>query len=256
MALLAAALLVAGCGGGGGGGTVGPPPPNPSFTWNYTALGDSLAVGLVANSGYVVRYQGFLQADNNAAVTLVNRGVNGWTSAQLRNALQTDTAMRNAVSNAQVVTWDIGGNDLREARDRFKAGTCGGADGQDCLRAAVTNFRNNWDAILSEILALRLRTTTILRTMDVYNPYVAEDKAAGHFTILQPYLDQVNQHIQVTAAAQGIPVARVFEAFNGASGDEDPRAKGLIAFDGLHADDDGHALIASRLRALGYAPLN
>ena len=39
----------------------------------------------------------------------------------------------------------------------------------------------------------------MLRTMDIYNPYVAADTASGIFTTIEPYLDQVNSHILANA---------------------------------------------------------
>ena len=43
--------------------------------------------------------------------------------------------------------------------------------------------------------------------MDIYNPYVASDMKNGIFDTLEPYLDEVNNYIHSTAAANGIPVA-------------------------------------------------
>lgn len=244
-----AAILLASCGGVGMRGSSVP------GVWQYTALGDSLAFGILASEGYVIRYGRYLQSDANPAVTLTNLGRNGWHSGDLLQALRTDPTFRNAVASAQVVTWDIGGDDLLHALNLFNAHTCGGADNQDCLRAAVAGFGPNWDAIVVELLALRDRQHTILRTMDVYDPFVAQELGTGTFAIVQPYLQQVNTHIAASAAANGIPMATVHQVFNGPNGDQDPIAKGLIAFDGVHPNDTGHKAIADQFRALGYAPL-
>ena len=134
--------------------------------------------------------------------------------------------------------------------------TCGGTDNQDCLRTAVATFQTNGDAIVIELLKLRLPSKTILRTMDIYNPYVAADTASGIFTTIEPYLDQVNSHILANAQANGIPVAAVHLVFNGAAGTQDPIAAGLLACDGFHPNDPGHKAIADQLRALAYAPLH
>jgi lysophospholipase L1-like esterase len=77
----------------------------------------------------------------------------------------------------------------------------------------------------------------------------------GTFNTVEPFLDEVNQHIAASAQANGIPMAQVHLAFNGPSGTEDPIAKGLIAIDGVHPNDAGHEAIANALRQLGYAPL-
>ncbi len=238
--------------------------PGSTTGWKYTALGDSLATGIGAFSGYVPRYQRHLATDTGVSVSLTNLGQNGWTSADLLNALRTNRKFSSSVKAAQVVTWDIGGNDLRAARESYKSKTCGGADNQDCLRAAVAAFETNWDAIIVEILALRSTSGTIIRTMDVYNPYVNEDKAANtwaddggldDFLVFKQYLDEVNQHIASTATAKGIPYARVYDAFNGANGDTDPSSLGYITIDGLHPSDKGHTKIAELLQGLGYTPL-
>lgn len=223
--------------------------------WNYTALGDSLGTGFGAMQGYVSRYELYMETDTRANVTLSNRSVNGWTSTDLLNAIKTDSTMRSSVKAAQVVTWDIGGNDLRAARTSYKNGTCGGTDNQDCLRSTVATFTSNWDAIVTEIKALRGSAVTNLRTIDVYNPYVNEDKADGSFYVTKQYLDQLNAHIYAQAGTFGYKVGMVYDAFNGPNHDVDPGDKGWIFVDGLHPNDTGHKVIADQLRALGYSPL-
>lgn len=218
-------------------------------------MGDSLAFGALAIEGYVLRYHGYIESDTNQNVTLTNLAQNGWHSGDLLNALQNDANFRSAVSSAQVVTWDIGGDDLLHAVGEFKNGTCGGADNQDCLRSAVASFIPNWDAIVAQILSLRDPKQTIIRTMDVYNPFIAQEMATGTFSVVKPYLDQVDAHIAASAAANGIPMAAVYRAFNGPNGDEDPVAKGYIALDGIHPNDVGHKVMADLLRSLRYAPL-
>jgi len=79
---------------------------------------------------------------------------------------------------------------------------------------------------------------------------------SGVFTTVEPYLDEVNNHIHADAQANGIPVAAVHQAFNGTDGTQDPGAAGLIAADGFHPNDAGHKVIADQLRTLAYAPLH
>ncbi len=202
-------FIPVGCGSGTTGNGTGP-------TWQYAPLGDSLAAGALAQQGYVPRYATYINTDTSTNVTTLNLGVPGWHSGDLLNGLQNDPIIRNQVSGSEVVTWDIGGNDLANAHDSFTAGTCGGTDNQDCLRSAVSTFDTNWDAIVVELLKLRDPSKTILRTMDIYNPYVAADMRAGIFTTIEPYLDEVNNHIHSNAQANSIPVAAVHQAFNGA----------------------------------------
>jgi lysophospholipase L1-like esterase len=247
---LFATLIIGGCGAGTTGHNSGAP------TWDYTALGDSLAAGLIAQEGYVGRYASYVNIDTGANVDTTNLGIPGWTSGDLLNSLQNDPVFRNQVSEAMVITWDIGGNDLNNAHSAYSQHNCGGTDGQDCLRNTVATFEQNWSAIITQITALRSTSNTIIRTMDIYNPYVASDMQAGIFSITEPYLDQVNNYIHTTAAAAGIPIANVHQAFNGADGTTDPATLGLLAADNFHPNDAGHKVIADQLRALGYQPLH
>jgi hypothetical protein len=141
-------------------------------TWQYTALGDSLAAGAIALRGYVPRYQQYVRTDTGASVSLRNLAQFGWTSPELLTALRTDNNFRNSVIEAEVVTWDIGGNDLRHAREDYRNRTCGGSDNQDCLRATLEVFKASWDGIVAEILLLRGEQpgairNTVIRTMDL-----------------------------------------------------------------------------------------
>jgi lysophospholipase L1-like esterase len=230
----------------------------------YTALGDSIGFGLFApiGNGYVPTYDRLVEADSGANVNTINLCVPGWTSSDLMNAIRGNLIFRLSVATSTVVTVNIGGNDLLGARRAYKNRTCGGADNQNCLRAGVAVFTANFNAILAEVRSLRGGRNTIIRTMDVYNPFVNEDRAqdtwpndqGNDFQVSKPYLDAINNQIAATATARNIPYARVYLAFNGPNGDIDPSDLGMLAFDGLHPTGRGHRLIANLLRGLGYSP--
>ncbi len=230
----------------------------------YTALGDSIGFGLFApiGDGYVPTYDRLVEADSGANVNTINLCVPGWTSSDLMNAIRGNLIFRLSVATSTIVTVNIGGNDLLGARRAYKNRTCGGADNQNCLRAGVAVFTANFNAILAEVRSLRAGRNTIIRTMDVYNPFVNEDRAqntwpndqGNDFQVFKPYLNAINNQIAATATARNIPYARVYLSFNGPNGDIDPADLGLLAFDGLHPNGRGHRLIAGLLRGLGYSP--
>src|ERR687897_18556 len=233
-------------------------------SWDYVALGDSLATGFGAFTGYVPRYEAHIETDSGVAVTRTNLGRNGWTSSQLLSALRSDPTFRSAIREAEIVTWNIGGDELTAARNSYKKGTCGGADNQDCLRAGVAKLKTNWDAITAEVLELRATSNTIVRTMDIYNPYVRTDMVSdpwkndggmNDFQVFNSYVYKANLHIATTSYAAGVPYAGVHLAFNGPYGYEDPKSKGYLSFDGLHPNNTGHRVMAGELQKLGYAPL-
>ena len=204
-----------------------------ALAWDYVALGDSLAAGVGARRGYVDRYAEYLRDETGARVKLINLGVSGQTSPQLLRALRNDRSTRRALRGAEVITYNIGINDLGQARASYEAKTCGGAQGERCLRAAVKEFETNWDEITKEILSLSSSDETIIRTAGLgYTP-----QAGSTF---EPYLKQVNRHIAASANENGIPYAEVSLGNEG------------LGPDGLHPDDSGYKEIADRLGELGF----
>jgi lysophospholipase L1-like esterase len=205
--------------------------------WDYVALGDSLAAGVGARQGYVPRYAEHLQRDADANVRVTNLGVSGQTSSQLLHSLRADPEIRRALREAEVVTLNIGLNDLGQARSSYESGTCGGSQNQACLRKVVDKVERNWDAITYEISSLHPSEDTIIRTIGLgYTP-----RTEGVFG---PYLTRVTRHFDSAADNAHIPYAEV--RLDNES----------MSADGLHPNDKGYRLIADRLRSLGYKPLH
>jgi lysophospholipase L1-like esterase len=210
---------------------------NSAVSWDYVALGDSLTVGIGARGGYVDRYASYIRTDTGARVNVVNLGQSGQTSSQLLHALRTDTSMRQTLAGAEVITFNIGINDLGHAGEAYTNGICGGDDNEECLRTAVERFEENWGAVLAELLSLRSTDDTIIRTAGIgYTPHVDE--------VFKPYVDEVNRHVATTAANNDIPYAQQY------------LGKEFISPDGVHPNDNGYEVIADRLRRLGYSPLD
>src|SRR5215212_6957736 len=110
--------------------------------------------------------------------------------------------MRRALGAAEVVTFNIGINDLGHAGEAYESGVCGGGGNQDCLRAAVETLEENWGAILAELLSLRSTEITIIRTAGIgYTPRVAR--------IFKPYVAEVNRPIPTTTATKLSPTGYV-----------------------------------------------
>lgn len=106
-----------------------------------------------------------------------------------------------------MVTWEIGGNDLRGFEQVYELHVYGGPDNEDCFRKAVAAFESNREGIVSLILNLTRPSRTILRTMDVYDPDVAAEKSAGSFQVMRVYLQEMNDHICRTAGGRRASLA-------------------------------------------------
>jgi lysophospholipase L1-like esterase len=190
-----------------------------------------------AERGYVDRYAAHLRNDTGARVRVSNLGVGGQTSSELLDALRGDESMRRDIEGAEVVTFNIGINDLGRAGAAYEEGTCGGGDGEECLREAVQAVKDNWDAIATELLGLRPTGDTIIRTPGLgYTPRAEDD--------LQHYVSEVNQHIASTMRSKAVPYVEI------------PAGEIGMSPDGVHPNDAGYATIADRLRGLGFAPLH
>jgi lysophospholipase L1-like esterase len=220
----------------------------------YVALGDSLTVGTGASyKGYVDQYADYLRTDARTQVCVINLGQDGQTSSELLHALRNDAYSQQTVSAASIITFNTGLNDLGHAGLAYENGTCGGADNQDCLRAAVETFKENWDAIIAELLSLRSSSNTIICTIgmghtpkifvdDVITTWPSEGKIED-FRVLKPYVEEVNNHIATTTADIDVPYVEVY------------LEKGHVNSDGVHPNDEGYQVIAEQLRELGCRPL-
>ena len=207
-----------------------------AVSWDYVALGDSLAAGVGAERGYVDRYAAHLRNGTGARVRVTNLGVGGQTSSELLDALRGDESMRRAIAGAEVVTFNIGLNDLGRAGAAYEEGTCGGEDGEECLQEAVEAVKDNWDAIATELLGLGSTGDTIIRTPGLgYTPRAEDD--------LQHYVSDVNRHIASTTRSKAVPYVEI------------PAGEVGMSPDGVHPNDAGYATIADRLRGLGFGPL-
>jgi lysophospholipase L1-like esterase len=216
------------------------------LTWDYVALGDSI-VALPGN--YADFYAAHIEADLGVEVRLHNAGVSGQTSTQLLQVLRLTQELRDAISEAEVVTLVIGSNDLNFLLlSSYRGGNCGGEDNRDCLRDALEAFRVNYDAIITELFTL-CSSETIIRTMTYHYGSLG---LWGFDEDLQPFYGPLNDHIIQASSENDIPVALVHVAFNGPDGDEDPGDKGYLASDGLHTSELGAEVIADLHRELGY----
>jgi lysophospholipase L1-like esterase len=153
------------------------------MTWNYVALGDSWPEG--AHCGGCRTFAG-LWADD-LAVSTGRRIVltdltgsrepdvgEGETSASLLSSLRTSPVTRDAIKSADIILISTGPNELGMAYEPSKAGTCGGADEADCIRALGRLWKANFDAILTEIETLRQGRPTAIRLVDAANPFVSD----------------------------------------------------------------------------------
>lgn len=201
----------------------------------YVALGDSLARGvLAAGGGYVERYREWLAAKRYpGGVALINLGVSGWTTADLLRALRADERFRTALREADVITVDIGGNDLLHADFETTR-----------LERALEDFRRDFPAVMAEIRALN--GEAILLTMDLYDPY---PEGSGYRAAAEEWLARFNQVIYDVTADRVYDVAGCAEVYR-AFRHHEAAYTWMATFGDYHPNDLGHQVIADRLAAV------
>lgn len=109
-------------------------------------------------------------------------------------------------------------------------------------------------SIYEHIFDLRDGQPVIIRAFDAYNPTLARWEKDGTFDACQVCWGNYNTAIHQAAAKFNIPVAKVYDAWNGPDHDQDPNDKGYTK-DGIHPNELGAQVIAEELRKLGYDPV-
>jgi lysophospholipase L1-like esterase len=211
----------------------------------YVALGDSLASGMDGidqGRSYADDYARLLRRRTQRKVVLTNLGVPGMNSTELLDQLRHNNGFRTAVASADIVTWDIGGNDLIEVAVQVSAGTCGGDDGLACLPASRDGFAQRWSDIVDELVTLRRSERVPLQTFTLYQPFATV--RGVHVDALLRELEERNAIIRGSHGDQGVQVADVAGAF------AEGQPADLIDQDGLHPTAAGHRVIAELLLSL------
>lgn len=215
-------------------------------TPTHVAIGDSLSYGLGATepsqTGFVARVHAALESSErfqSSGIDLVNLSVPGATSPDLvQSGGQLDNALREiANGDVPIITVDIGGNDLL---------ALAGADSPclndlqtdpclDLLGDTLSSLQTNLGDVLEELRAAAPESSIVV--VDLYNPFSGTGDIRE--LIADAGVQRLNGVIGATASDPDLRVrlASTFQHFQG-------RGLQWISSDGIHPNDDGHAVIA------------
>jgi lysophospholipase L1-like esterase len=211
-------------------------------------LGDSVTAGSACDCLDFVRlYARELPPVEGGPARVVNLGVPGSTSADLRRDLEQQGPTTRTVAQASIVLVTIGANDLNPLLGRWRQGACPG----DCWQDAVQAVNANVSAIVGDIHRLRRgRPTTVLVT-NYWNVFI--DGEVARRRLGADYLRWSDRLTRAADAAicrgsrsSGARCVDLYSAFKG-DGSEDPTD--LLAEDGDHPNARGHRLISRVLLA-------
>jgi hypothetical protein len=126
------------------------------------------------------------------------------------------------------------------------------------IHNSVADWQPYGDAlaqIYDIIFDLRGDEPTIVRAMDMYNPVIADWRAAGIEPECTAAWEMMARTVRETAAKYDVPTVSMYDAFNGIDHSEDPRVKGYITYDNQHTNDAGKAAMVEVLDSVGYEPI-
>ncbi|MEM9489791.1 MAG: GDSL-type esterase/lipase family protein [Myxococcota bacterium] len=188
----------------------------------YSAFGDSIAAGYEATStfpgqmkSYVGYYADLAAADRDWRITYRGITTSGETTAQIESRMRNNLSR---VREADIFTWDAGGNDFLDARGDYYSNCNVGQ-----LDNALDQWRGDWDVLLDTVEANAGTTAAyapLIRTMNIYYPNPNQDRAAAcsgqrsRFEVLLPRLLVAGDYMCSTAEARGWRCADSFAVMN------------------------------------------
>lgn len=217
--------------------------------FKYVSLGDSVAFGLSAPSqqGYAKMFSSYLNAVKKPGTTFsfADLGVSGYTTYDLLREVSVDSAIRTALVGADVVTINIGSNNLlstmvgaalkaygydvvgldydvmlQKLKDMLKVTKYDMTKMMAPYKALATNveltaklaigvqlFKEHWTPIIQTIKALAPNAKIIVNRL--YNPLAKDDPL---YELTKTYIQQINGEIDLKATL-GYKVADVYNAF-------------------------------------------
>jgi hypothetical protein len=272
LALLVASLSVAACDSDTSSDPTAAPSDDATTTTDppglqLVAIGDSIAFNASYDcldcTGFVDRYANAVGEATGQPVDAANYSQHtGLTLPDLMDQLDGYT---DDLAGADIILVGIAHNSS-ELATQEPCGAPMGGNGlpdwsevdqpQACAAASAEEYRPQFEALFSQIAALRDGKPTILRTINRYNDWIGWDEAnltPDEERTTKIVLDGWDEMLCAAAEQNGFGCADIYRAFNGLDGLEP--SGDLLADDHTHPSDAGNEVIAGVLTDLGYAPL-
>ena len=231
------------------------------------AIGDSIPYNASYDcpdcTGFVDRYAEAVGAATGQPVHVLN--LSDHTGLTLPGLLDELDGYTDNLAEADVIVVGIAHNSSELAADEPCGAPMDENDLPDwskvdrasaCADASAEKYRPQFEALFSQIAALREGEPTILRTINRYNDWIGWDEAnlgPEEDRTTKVILDRWDAMLCAAAEENGFGCADIYRAFNGPNGLEP--SGDLLGADYTHPSDKGNELIAETLVGLGFAPL-
>lgn len=248
-----AAVLIAGCGKNS---------LDELEEWDLVYISDSTGWGVAQ------KYAENIRKETGKIVRVKDYAIGGLPAIRILDVLRTDPedmesddqfkSLRSDIAEAEVIVFFA-----NPRGDSSKGGVQGGMENcisavsppDDCTIELYEPYIKNLKAVYTEIFAIREGKPTIIRATDLYNPLISIHRERDMEIECTECQETFNTAIRQAAEAFNIPLISIYDAFNGSEHNEDPREKGFIGPDGIHASEKGKQVIADLLGDVGYAPI-
>ncbi len=210
------------------------------MTLQYTALGDSLTVGVGAGlfePGFVQRYKRKMEEDLNEDVSLLVFAKSGLETSDIL-AMLNEPFIMEQVKKADVITITGCGNDLLQSLERYEK-----EKDEHVFLEASSHCQKNYSGMLEKIGDIKgdKDTRYLVRLLNLYNPFPSIELA-------DRWISGFNRHLKQLESAPQIKVIDTYAVFKG-------REKEYLSIDRVHPNSRGYEAMAENLRAAGYGPL-
>lgn len=210
------------------------------MTLQYTALGDSLTVGVGAGlfePGFVQRYKRKIEEDLNEEVSLLVFAKSGLETSDIL-AMLNEPFIMEQVKKADVITITGCGNDLLQSLEIYEK-----EKDEHVFLEASSHCQKNYSGMLEKIRDIKgdKDTRYLVRLLNLYNPFPSIELA-------DKWISGFNRHLKQLESAPQIKVIDTYAVFKG-------REKEYLSIDRVHPNSRGYEAMAEKLRAAGYGPL-
>ena len=210
------------------------------MTLQYTALGDSLTVGVGAGlfeQGFVQRYKRKMEEDLNEEVSLIVFAKSGLETSEIL-AMLNEPFIMEQVKKADVITITGCGNDLLQSLEIYEK-----EKDEHVFLEASSHCQKNYSGMLEKIREIKGEKDTryLVRLLNLYNPFPSIELA-------DKWISGFNRHLKQLESAPQIKVIDTYAVFKG-------REKEYLSIDRVHPSSRGYEAMSEKLRAAGYGRL-
>lgn len=226
----------------------------PGSVWHLVVISESSGGGLGR------AYAGQIEKDLGVKVVLDDFAISDLSAGEVVEALEAGDGaigalggLPAALREAEVVVMFANPMASVDIQTRDSINECfAGAMPTPCTTEGFGKYTADLEAIWAKVFELRVGQPTILRAIDVANPFVGQWSDPLTFSACTGCWECVSGAVRRAAEAYGIPFLSRYDAFNGARHDQDMKGAGYIGLDGIHPNDLAQRRTAELLAGLGY----